>query len=208
MKSLFFRKTGLALLAGSTLAIAALSGCEKPAPPAEGPAQPAFDYKKWYEGYAKEVIEARDLDKAAKDYWSENIIYHNVPQEQGQGAEKVKALLAEYYSAFSDVKVTIDDVIYQGNTVVARITFEGKHTGKVGDFAPTGKIVKQTITSWYWMKENKISDIWTVADTQQVLEQIKGEEVDCSKCAAAAPAAGSGDANGSGAPANGSGAAK
>ena len=183
------------LLTAAVLGISALSaGCQPPAPPAEAP-KAEFDARAWYEKYSKEVVEARNLDKAVSDYWTENVVYHNIDKTQGGAA--VKAALTPYYDAFTDVKITIDDVIYQGNTVAARVTFEGKHTGKVGDIAPTGATVKQQITNWYVLKEGKISDIWSLADSAQVLAAIGAKAAP----APAAEASGSGAGSGSGAPA-------
>jgi hypothetical protein len=51
--------------------------------------------------------------------------------------------------------------------------------------------VKQQITNWYVLKEGKISAIWSLADSAQVLAAIGAQ-------AAPAPAAGSGDGSGSG----------
>lgn len=185
------------LLTAALVGISALStGCQPPAPPVEEAPKAEFDARAWYEKYSKEVVEGRNLDKAVSDYWTENVVYHNIDKTQGGAA--VKAALQPYYDAFSDVKITIDDVIYQGNTVAARVTFEGKHTGKVGDIAPTGAMVKQQITNWYVLKEGKISDIWSLADSAQVLAAIGAK---------AAPAAGSGEGSGSGAAPAGSGAA-
>ncbi len=185
--------------------MATLTACpQQPAPAAEAPAAPEFDFKGWYAKYTKEVVEARDLNKAVSDYWSENVVYHNLPADQGTGAANVKAALEPFYAAFSDVKITIEDVISQGNTVVARVIFEGKHTGKVGDIEPTGKVVKQSITNWYVVMNGKVTDIWTLADSAQVLNTIKGDTVDCSKCPGTAN--GSGEGSGAAAPAAGSGA--
>ena len=158
-----------------------------------GDAEEEFDARAWYEKYSKEVVEGRNLDKAISDYWTENVVYHNIDKTQGGAA--VKAALTPYYDAFTDVKITIDDVIYQGNTVAARVTFEGKHTGKVGDIAPTGATVKQQITNWYVLKEGKISDIWSLADSAQVLSAIGAKAAP----APAAEASGSGAGSGSGA---------
>jgi len=188
------------LLTAALVGISALStGCQPPAPPVEEAPKAEFDARAWYEKYSKEVVEGRNLDKAVSDYWTENVVYHNIDKTQGGAA--VKAALQPYYDAFTDVKITIDDVIYQGNTVAARVTFEGKHTGKVGDIAPTGTVVKQQITNWYVLKEGKISDIWSLADSAQVLAAIGA------KAAPAAAGSGEGSGSGSGAAPAGSGAA-
>jgi predicted ester cyclase len=44
-----------------------------------------------------------------------------------------------YRNAFPDLRLTIEDLIDEGETVVARWSCRGTHRGDLGGIAPTGK---------------------------------------------------------------------
>jgi predicted ester cyclase len=52
--------------------------------------------------------------------------------------------------AYSDLQVTIDDLIAEGDNVVARVTFTGTHSGPLLGYAATGK--QAVLTGLYLFK--------------------------------------------------------
>ena len=44
-----------------------------------------------------------------------------------------------YRAAFPDMRLTIEDIIAEGETVIARWSCRGQHTGELNGIAPTGK---------------------------------------------------------------------
>ena len=55
-----------------------------------------------------------------------------------RGPEQYKRTVSMYRSAFPDVKMTVDDVIAEGDKVVLRWHAEGTHHGELAGLAPTG----------------------------------------------------------------------
>jgi steroid delta-isomerase-like uncharacterized protein len=57
----------------------------------------------------------------------------------GRGPESEKKRVALYRNAFPDLRITIEDMIAEGETVVTSWTCRGTHKGVLSGIAPTGK---------------------------------------------------------------------
>jgi len=55
-----------------------------------------------------------------------------------------KQMESEWYDAFPDMHVTIDDMVAEGDKVAARVTMTGTHKGKFMGIPPTNK----KVTMW------------------------------------------------------------
>ena len=52
-----------------------------------------------------------------------------------------KQIESEWYDAFPDMHVTIDDMVAEGDKVAARVTMTGTHKGEIMGIPPTNKKV-------------------------------------------------------------------
>jgi steroid delta-isomerase-like uncharacterized protein len=57
----------------------------------------------------------------------------------GRGPEGEKKRVTLYRTAFPDIRFTIEDMLAEGETVVARWSCRGTHKGELSGIAPTGK---------------------------------------------------------------------
>ena len=57
----------------------------------------------------------------------------------GRGPEGEKKRAALYRTAFPDLRVTLEDIIAEGETVMTRWSCRGTHKGDLSGIAPTGK---------------------------------------------------------------------
>jgi steroid delta-isomerase-like uncharacterized protein len=62
----------------------------------------------------------------------------------GRGPESEKKRVMHHRNAFPDMRLTIEDIIAEGETVIARWSCRGQHKGELNGFAPTGKQVAIT----------------------------------------------------------------
>ena len=62
----------------------------------------------------------------------------------GRGPESEKKRVTHYRNAFPDMRLTIEDIIAEGETVIARWSCRGQHKGELNGIAPTGKQVAFT----------------------------------------------------------------
>jgi steroid delta-isomerase-like uncharacterized protein len=57
----------------------------------------------------------------------------------GRGPESEKKRVTHYRNAFPDMRLTIEDIIAERETVIARWSCRGQHKGELNGIAPTGK---------------------------------------------------------------------
>ena len=62
-----------------------------------------------------------------------------VASQQNRSTSEVKAIVVEYREAFPDLKVTVDDLVEEGEKVAVQVTFTGTHLGPYQGFQPTRK---------------------------------------------------------------------
>ncbi len=69
-----------------------------------------------------------------------NYTHHDAATpDTGRGPEGEKKRVTMYRTAFPDLRLTIEDTIAEGETVVARWTCRGAHRGDLNGIAPTEK---------------------------------------------------------------------
>ena len=87
------------------------------------------------------------------------------------GREGIRLAFAAFHRAFPDTRHTIEDLIAEGDRVVARIRAEGTHTGDFFGHAPTGKVVSLTGIAIYRIVDGKLAERWAEQGLG-ILEQL------------------------------------
>ncbi len=76
----------------------------------------------------------------ADELFSPNYAHHDPSTpDVGRGPESEKKRATLYRTAFPDLRLTIEDIIAEGETVTARWSCRGTHRGDLSGIAPTGK---------------------------------------------------------------------
>jgi steroid delta-isomerase-like uncharacterized protein len=88
------------------------------------------------------------------------------------GPAGVRQLLSVYRTAFPDVRITIEDMISEGDKGVARLTFRGTHVGSFGDVPPTGRSVTMSSMIFCRFREGRIDEMWRNGDQLGLLRQL------------------------------------
>jgi steroid delta-isomerase-like uncharacterized protein len=86
--------------------------------------------------------------------------------------EAAKQEAADFRRGFPDVISTVEDLIAEGDKVVARWRSRATHQGDYMGIPPTGKEVEFTGISFYRIEEGKIAESWTVKDQFGLMRQI------------------------------------
>ena len=87
-------------------------------------------------------------------------------------AEAAKQEAADFRRGFPDVTSTIEDLIAEGDKVVARWRSRATHRGDYMGMPPSGKEVQIMGISVYRIEEGKIAQEWTVEDQFGLMQQI------------------------------------
>ena len=92
------------------------------------------------------------------------------------GPEAAAQLMKIWRTGLPDYQCQIHEMIAEGNTVAARITFWGTHTGRFDvasrTLPPTGKRIFDTEILFFHLTDGKITEIWATWDRLSVLEQL------------------------------------
>jgi steroid delta-isomerase-like uncharacterized protein len=88
------------------------------------------------------------------------------------GRDKLKEVFARLHRAFPDLRVTIEDLIAEGDKVVARNTVTGTHQGEYMGLQPTGKSVTYNEIFIFRFVEGRVAETWGVVDVFSQMRQL------------------------------------
>jgi predicted ester cyclase len=89
------------------------------------------------------------------------------------GREPFKARAGAVYRAFSERTVSVDALVVEGDSVAWRWTLRGVHSGPFLDLAPTGRAVVLSGANFQRVREARVVEHWTLADTAGLLRQLR-----------------------------------
>lgn len=75
-------------------------------------------------------------------------------------------------AVFPRYELYADEMTAEGNRVVVRARFKGRHEGDFNGIPPTHKQVEFTFAIGYEMENGKITHHWMVADQMSLMEQL------------------------------------
>jgi steroid delta-isomerase-like uncharacterized protein len=78
------------------------------------------------------------------------------------GVEEYKAAFARLRRAFPDAHWTIEDLLEDGDKVVARVSFRGTHEGSLFNIPPSGAVVTYPIMGIYRIENGRIAEDWHI----------------------------------------------
>jgi predicted ester cyclase len=76
------------------------------------------------------------------------------------------------FQAFPDLQLTVEDLIAEGDKVVARLTIQGTHQGTFMGLPPTGKHVMFTAIDINRIAGGKSVEHWNTSDILGLLQQL------------------------------------
>lgn len=105
--------------------------------------------------------------------YSPNYLGHDPAMpDDVKGPDGMKEFVAFYRGAFSDVHVTIDLQIAEGEFVATRFTARGTHDGDFAGIPATGKQGVVAGMSISRVFEGKIVEEWTNSDMMGLMQQL------------------------------------
>ncbi len=92
---------------------------------------------------AIEAFNRGDLDGYLATYRDDAVI-HGLPSEYGESKREHAAYLRSVLDAFPGLQVEVEELIGEGRSVVARMTYRGTHVHDVRGIVATGRTVAWT----------------------------------------------------------------
>jgi predicted ester cyclase len=119
-----------------------------------------------------ELLASRDLDRLG-EFFADDFTSHNMPPGLPQGLDGVRAFFQGFLDGLSEIEVTVDDLIADGDRVAVATTTTGVHSGELFGVAPTGRRVSVTGIDMVRV-DGKIVEHRGLTDTVGLLGQIAG----------------------------------
>jgi len=64
----------------------------------------------------------------------------------------------------------------EGDHVVAKMRFSGRHTGDFMGFAPTGRMIEWLGSAHFTFEGDKVSDLWVLGDVHGLLQLLQKQK--------------------------------
>jgi predicted ester cyclase len=94
---------------------------------------------------------------------------HGIPD----GSQHIRQVLTLLRATFRNPRVTIQDLLAQGDRVAARYLFEAGYVGEVGGVDVTGKRIRLPGMLIARMRGEKIAECWWEEDRLTMLAQVR-----------------------------------
>jgi len=139
------------------------------------PAQPTPTAAEQNKAVARRVLEeaaSQHKLELVDELLAPDYVLHDPANPMVRDRETFKQFLGGHYTAFPDVKWTIEDVVAEGDKVVVRWTLTGTHQGPLLGIPPTGKQVSMWGISIYRIADGKVAEEWAVSDVMGFMQQL------------------------------------
>jgi steroid delta-isomerase-like uncharacterized protein len=90
----------------------------------------------------------------------------------GRGPESEKKRVTLYRNAFPDLRLTIEDILTEGDTVMTRYSARGTHKGDLNGIAPTDKQFNISGMTIARLANGKITEAYVNWDALGLMQQL------------------------------------
>ena len=119
-----------------------------------------------------DVFSKGKLDLVDELFATDYVGHPSGNEETTRGPEGVKEYVDALRGAVSDLTVTVQDQISEGDKVVTRWTAQGTHDGQLMGIAPTGRGAAVTGITIQRVTEGRVVEGWTNWDLMGMLQQL------------------------------------
>jgi steroid delta-isomerase-like uncharacterized protein len=121
----------------------------------------------------EDAVNKHDLE-ASRELCSRDYIHHDpsLPGVDIRGLDKYLQTISVFFTAFPDIHIDVQDLIAEGDKVVARWTWSGTHKGELMGMGPTGKRVSVNAISIHRVAGGKLAEGWVVFDALGMMQQL------------------------------------
>ena len=110
---------------------------------------------------------------AINEFFTTSVIGHSLGDgETTTGITAFRDGVTKARSAFPDLYLTVDDMVFEQGKVVVRWTARGTQKGEYHGLAPTNKIVKVGGLTMYRLVNGKIAETWSGWDRGELFRQL------------------------------------
>jgi predicted ester cyclase len=146
----------------------AIAQAEPPTPP-ECPIKTAVENTVIARAWHEDVINRRN-PAILQDILASNVVHHAAGgYPKVMDATGIAAMMAEFLTAFPDLRYTFDQFIVQDD-----YTAVGTQQGQLGDLPPSGRTATWTGINIFRIKCGRIVEVWSEVDAVGRRQQLMG----------------------------------
>lgn len=119
-----------------------------------------------------ELFNQEKLSLAEELFAADYIDQEAPPGLSNRGPESARQLVTMFHTAFPDVFFLVEEVIAEGETVAARVTWTGTHRGSFLGIAPTGRTVRQKQMHFMHFRNSQMVGHLAVRDDLGLRQQL------------------------------------
>jgi steroid delta-isomerase-like uncharacterized protein len=109
----------------------------------------------------------------AEELFAADFIDHEIPPGMpNRGPESVRQLVIMFHNAFPDVSFHVEELIAEGETVAARVTWTGTHRGNWLGIVSTGRAVQQKQMHFMHFRNGQMIEHLAVRDDLGLRQQL------------------------------------
>ena len=124
-----------------------------------------------YRRFIQEVFNEGRLDML-EQLLSPSYIYQDAPPGTPPNADGIRQVVTNARTAFPDLKVTIEDMVGEGDKICARLTTRGTHKGVFFDIPPTGKTISMKGLTMIHIVDGRMAASWVLNDVMSLMNQL------------------------------------
>lgn len=118
-----------------------------------------------------EVFNNRNIHMV-DEYVAESFVDHNPSPGQDPSISGLRQMLQGLYQAYPDLKVTVEQVIAEGDMVGVRFRATGTHLGELAEMPATGRRASARGYDWLKLKDGVCVERWGVFDDLGMMRQL------------------------------------
>jgi steroid delta-isomerase-like uncharacterized protein len=119
-----------------------------------------------------QMLESGDLSRA-EEFIDRGVVDHQeMPGIEGDGIERLRQFTQMFHKAFSDLRFNLEDVLVDGDNVVARGTVSGRHTGEFMGMPATGKSFSIDSIDIMRFQNGRAVEHWGLTDDMSMARQL------------------------------------
>jgi steroid delta-isomerase-like uncharacterized protein len=130
------------------------------------------DYKALAQGMFDSMVGVESVDGLIDQYMAEDFVEHEVIPGMDNTRETPRQLFKMMFSALPDFRATVDELLQDGDKVVARVTFSGTHEGEFMGVPASGNRVAWSAIDILQVRDDKVIAHWGVMDMAGAMAQM------------------------------------
>ena len=119
-----------------------------------------------------EAINGGNFDLFDELVAEDAVEHEEFPGMPNRGPAAPKAFFTMFSAAFPDMQMTVDEMVAEGDKVVARARISGTHKGEFMGIPPTAKSFEVQVIDIFEVKNGQVAAHWGVTDQAAMMQQL------------------------------------